>query len=63
LYYSLVSGARQEGIEMNLKFEDMEFMLDEVMFQFTEAIPKFFPQTTPAPAKEGGAGKKRHLKP
>ncbi len=58
LYYSLVSGCRAEGQVLDLQRDDMEFMLDEVMFQFTEVLPKFFPTTT----QEGGQPKKEKQK-
>jgi hypothetical protein len=45
LYYSLVLGARKEKQELDLVREDMEFVLDECLTEFTALIPKFFPQT------------------
>ncbi len=44
LYYSLVAGARKEEQELDIKREDIEFILDDVLWQFLEIIPKFFPQ-------------------
>lgn len=43
LWYSLQMGARATGVELKYKREEVEFILDECMFQFIEILPKFFP--------------------
>ena len=43
LFHSLVMGAKAEEKELDLKREDMEFVLDECMAAFMELMPKFFP--------------------
>ena len=43
LYHAMVMGARLEKKELDLKREDMEFVLDECLWQFIEILPKFFP--------------------
>lgn len=49
LYYGLKAGCRAEKVEMPFKEEDMEFVLDEIFFEFTELVKDFFPK-----AKEEG---------
>lgn len=48
LYYGLKAGCRAENIEMPFKEDDMEFVLDEIFFEFTDLVKDFFPK-----AKEG----------
>jgi hypothetical protein len=43
LWYSLVAGHKKEGKELTIQREDMEMMLDDVLWQFIALIPKFFP--------------------
>ena len=43
LYFSLVMGAKLEGTELDLSREEMEFVLNECMWDFIALIPKFFP--------------------
>lgn len=43
LYYSLVMGAKLEEQELDLTRDDMEFVLNECMWDFIALIPKFFP--------------------
>lgn len=42
-YYSLVAGHKKEGKELTIEREDIEFMLDDVLWEFISLIPKFFP--------------------
>lgn len=44
LFYSLQSGFRATKQKMELEFSDMEFVLDECMFDFVKMIPAFFPK-------------------
>jgi hypothetical protein len=44
LYYSLVMGARLENQVLDLEREEMEFMLNECLWEFLEVLPKFFPK-------------------
>lgn len=44
LFHSLVMGAKAMDKELtDIKREDMEFVLDECLFEFIAIIPKFFP--------------------
>jgi len=43
LFYSLVAGHKAEGKELELKREEMEFVLDECLQQFNDLILGFFP--------------------
>lgn len=52
LYHSLVAGARVEQIDLDLKEEDMEMVLDECFMEFINLIPSFFPEID-----EQGGGK------
>jgi hypothetical protein len=45
LYYSLQKGFKVEGRPFEYKKEDMEDILDEVLFDFIKLIPLFFPKT------------------
>ncbi len=58
LYYSLVMGHKLEDKPLDLVRDDMEFVLNECLTEFTEALPKFFAK------KEGnqklGEGKPVH---
>lgn len=45
LYHALVMGARLESKELTLAREDMEFVLDECLFEFIEILPTFFPKS------------------
>ena len=45
LFHALVMGHRLEGRVMELKREDMEYMLDECLFKFITVLPNFFPKT------------------
>lgn len=42
LYYSLVSGAKAVGKELDLKREDIVDVLDECFLEFTQKLPRFF---------------------
>jgi hypothetical protein len=44
LYYSMVAGAKAEGSELDIKREDVEWVLDECFIEFVQLIPKFFPK-------------------
>lgn len=44
LWHSLVAGHKKEGKTLTIQREDVEFMLDDVLWQFIALIPKFFPQ-------------------
>jgi len=44
LYYSMVAGAKAEGAELDIKREDIEWVLDECFIEFVRLIPKFFPE-------------------
>jgi len=44
LYYSMVAGAKAEGTELDIKKEDIEWVLDECFVEFVKLIPKFFPE-------------------
>jgi len=46
LWYSLIAGHQAEKRHMTLKREDMEFILDESMSEFSEAMMAFFPLAT-----------------
>jgi hypothetical protein len=43
LYYSLQMGAKTMGVELDLKMEDMEFMLDDCLSEFTKIVVNSFP--------------------
>lgn len=43
LWYGLVAGCNAESKELTIKREEMEFMLDESMGEFNNAIIAFFP--------------------
>lgn len=51
LYYSLVKGAKIAGTELGLKREDMEDVLEEVLYDFINAIPKFFVKADDVPGE------------
>ncbi len=46
LYYSMVMGAREEDVELTLKRDEMEFVLDweNNYMTFSKMIPDFFPK-------------------
>jgi len=46
LWYGLVAGHTAEGKTIELKREDMEFILDESMNEFNEILMSFFPLST-----------------
>ena len=46
LWYGLIAGHRAENKPMTLKREDMEFILDESLTEFNDAIMSFFPTGT-----------------
>jgi len=60
LWYSLVAGHKKEEKELTLQREDVEIMLDDVLWDFLAIIPKFFPKgnvvkgaiKTPVPPKK-----------
>ena len=53
LYYSLKMGHKIEGKVMQLKREEMEFMLDICLFDFINKLSVFFPKGgTPAAAAQ-----------
>jgi len=43
LWYGLIAGHTAENVPMTLKREQMEFVLDESMSEFSEIIISFFP--------------------
>jgi hypothetical protein len=43
LYYSLLMGAHLEKQVLDIKREEMDFVLDACMFDFIALLPKFFP--------------------
>jgi hypothetical protein len=47
LWYGLLAGHIAEGKPMTLKRDEMEFILDESMAEFNDAILTFFPLGTP----------------
>lgn len=46
LWYGLIAGHQAEKMPMTLKREDMEFVLDESLTEFNDAIMSFFPTGT-----------------
>jgi hypothetical protein len=44
LYYSMIAGAKAEGVELDIPKEDIEWVLDECFVEFIRLIPKFFPE-------------------
>jgi hypothetical protein len=44
LYHSLVAGARKENETLDIDRDEVEFLLDDVLWDFMEIIPRFFPQ-------------------
>lgn len=44
LWYSLVAGHKKEGKTLTIDRSEVEFMLDDVLWQFIALIPKFFPK-------------------
>lgn len=58
LFFSLEMGAKATDKKLDLKLEDMEFMLDEVLFDFVEMVPEFFPKQ-----EEGATVKGNQLSP
>lgn len=56
LYHSLVVGAKVTDIPLDLKREDMEFVLDFCLFEFVSKLVTFFP--TAADAGKLGKGNK-----
>ena len=60
LYYGLKAGYRAEGkgeLPEELSEENIEFVLDEIFFEFTEMIKDFFPSE-----KQKAVGGKKKLK-
>lgn len=55
LWYGLVAGAQADNVELTLKKEDMEFVLDESLIDFNEILMSFFPLSTDSDSK----GKKK----
>lgn len=49
LWFGLIAGCNAESKELTLKREEMEFILDESMNEFNDAIMKFFPTGTGTP--------------
>ena len=47
LWFGLIAGCNAVDRELTLKREEMEFILDESMAEFNEAIIKFFPTGKP----------------
>lgn len=47
LWYSIEAGYKKEKKENPFKREDVELILDAIMFEFVARIPDFFPQTSP----------------
>ena len=43
LYYSLMQGHKLEGLDFPFKMEDMEDILDDCFFEFSEKLANFFP--------------------
>ncbi len=43
IYYSLVSGARAEKVELKLTREDAFDVIEDCFFEFVNLLPKFFP--------------------
>ena len=58
LFYSLQQGHKIEKKEFNLKFEDMEDVLEECFFEFVGLIPKFFPDAEKLMGEAGANPKK-----
>jgi hypothetical protein len=52
LWYGLIAGHIAETKPMTLKREEMEFILDESMNEFNEAILSFFPLQTDSENKK-----------
>ena len=53
LYYSIVAGIHFTQSDMKISREEIMWVLDQCMMEFTSGIPKFFPE-----AKVGSKGKK-----
>lgn len=47
LFLGLQSGFRYEDKEFNYKREDMEYILDECFKEFSDILPRFFPDDEP----------------
>jgi hypothetical protein len=55
LWYALVAGHTAEGIDLVIPRSEMEFVLDECMSEFNDAILSFFPiggETSDDPSKK-----------
>lgn len=62
LYYSLQKGARLEGVELKYKMEDMEDILEAVLFtQFMDIVADAF-ETEPSKQLEVGGNVKKPQK-
>ncbi len=60
LFHSMVSGCKAEDMEMPFTKEDMPDLLDEIMSDFLNLIPEFFPDTGKAiPQKTRGEKRKK----
>lgn len=44
LFYSMVAGAHFENEKLDIKLEDMEWVLDECFEDFMRILPNFFPK-------------------
>ncbi len=56
LHYSIIAGAKAEDVKVDVKREDMEFILDEALTDFNGILTSAFPD--PGKATKGTSKKK-----